>query len=800
MLHPNLIRLRSPVLGVIVACVLAACGGAQARYADHIDRGNQYLAAGDLSKASIEFRNALQIRPKSAEALYLTGQVAERRGNIREAVGLYQAAIDTAPKSNDARAALAGIYTLAGAPEKALELIAPALREHADDPDLLTVRAAANLQLQKPDQARSDAERAVQLAPANEKAVALLAALYAKGGDPARAISIVNTAISQKPQSPGLRGVLANLYLTADQPERAEEQMHKLIELQPSQFAPRFQLALYYARSHKLDEAQNVLQDAVKALPKDQQAKLTLVDFISSQRSRDQGEKILREFIAKEPDNYDLRLGLGTLLERSGATRDAIVAYEDIIARDTTGAQGMVARDRIAAIDLAQGRYEDAQNVLAQVLEKNPRDNDALILRANIALRQGDPTRAIVDLRAVLRDQPQAVPVLRALASAHLAAGAPALAEESLRKAIEAAPTDVAVRVDLAQLLSQTDRVDQAVSLLEETVRRTPTDLRAREALARVYLAKRDFAATRQVAEDLKTLRPDLAAGFYYAGLAAQGQNRPDDARSELGHALELQPNGFEALAALARLELAQGKAPAGIARVQAAVDHDPKNVLALNLLGELYIATHDLPRAVQTLTHATELDPNWWMPYRNLALAKLAAKDTAGAIAAYQAGIHSAPAEAQLTLELANLFERQGRVDDAIACYDALYRRNPRLQLAANNLAMLLVTYKKDQQSLDRARELTVAFDASDSGDLLDTGGWVRFKRGEFNDAVRVLERAIQRAPDSNVIHYHLGMAELRVGERARARANLEAALSGSASFSGVAEARAALASLTSG
>jgi Tfp pilus assembly protein PilF len=59
------------------------------------------------------------------------------------------------------------------------------------------------------------------------------------------------------------------------------------------------------------------------------------------------------------------------------------------------------------------------------------------------------------------------------------------------------------------------------------------------------------------------------------------------------------------------------------------------------------------------------------------------------------------------------------------------------------------------------------------------------------------VLERAADRSPNSKVIRYHLGMALLEVGQRDRARTNLEAALSGSPSFIGSEEARSALASL---
>jgi Flp pilus assembly protein TadD len=190
---------------------------------------------------------------------------------------------------------------------------------------------------------------------------------------------------------------------------------------------------------------------------------------------------------------------------------------------------------------------------------------------------------------------------------------------------------------------------------------------------------------------------------------------------------------------------------------------------------------------------------PKWWVPSRNLAFAKLTTGDVPGATAVYETALKVAPGEAQLVSELASIYETHDRVDDAIALYDGAYRHNPHSAVVANNLAMLLVSYKKDRASLDRARDLTAEFASSDNGTLLDTNGWVHFKRGEYSQALPILGRAADRAPDSKEIRYHLGMAELHAGETDRARADLETAVSGPGKFFGADEARVTLASLKS-
>jgi len=524
-----------------------------------------------------------------------------------------------------------------------------------------------------------------------------------------------------------------------------------------------------------------------------------LVDFIATQRSREQGEKTLRDFTTHDPGNLELRLGLGALLLRANAVDEAFKTYQEVVTKDGTGVKGLQARDRMAAIEINRNQVAGARKLLAEVLEKNPRDNDALILRSALAMKQSDPDAAIADLRAVLRNQPNSVSLQRSLATAYLAKGQSGLAEEALRAAMRVAPTDASIRIELAQLLTRTERAPQALALLEETVKVIPNDLAAREALVKACLAAGNMQEAGALADDLKARQPRSAAGFYYAGLIAAREKRWDASQQELETALKLQPGRFEVLTTWVQVQVARGTPDAALSKVQAAVDADPHNVDLLNLLGELHFNHKDLSQAATLFQRASEADPKRWQPMRNLALVKLAQHDDAGAAGALEAALALAPTDPTLVGDAARVYEKQGKVDAAIAAYEALYEKNPQAkQFAANNLAMLLVTYKSDDDpSLDRARQLTDNFVTSDNSALLDTVGWVRFKRGDYKDALPTLERAAERSPDARVIRYHLGMAQLQMGQTERARTNLESAVNGPGSFQGFDEARTALAGL---
>src|SRR5262249_26335497 len=160
-----------------------------------------------------------------------------------------------------------------------------------------------------------------------------------------------------------------------------------------------------------------------------------------------------------------------------GDDKEAIAAYGEIIKREPESPGAITARNHLAAYYASHGDVPRAEQLIEEVIKANPRDLDALVLRARIAIDKGSSAAAVVDLRTVLRDLPNSVPAYQMLARAHLANGEGALAEDALRKALEIEPANTATRIELAQMLIRTGRADASVTMLEDAVRRAPTDV-----------------------------------------------------------------------------------------------------------------------------------------------------------------------------------------------------------------------------------------------------------------------------------------------------------------------------------
>ena len=783
---------RCALFALILA--VAGCGGAESRKARHLEKGQAFLVAGNFEKARVEFRNALQIAPTDSLARYDNGVVDEKMGNVREAAQFYQGALDSNADNVRARVSLGRIYLLSGTPEQALLLVKTGFDKHPDDPGLLTVRAAARVQLKDASGALADAERAVHLAPDNEDAVAVLAGVYKAAGQLDKSRDVLLDAIKRIPTTVDLRLALAQLYSASGQEPAVEALLIELVRLRPTEKAQRLRLAQYYMRSSHDDQAEQVLRQGIKDLPAERDLKTGLVQFLAARRGREVAEKELDSLIAANPKDYDLRFLQAQFYEQGQENPKAESVYRDVIKSSGLDGPGISARNRLAALRVRQNDVPGAEKLIAEVLAKNPRDNDALILRGNLALAQKDPKAAIVDLRAVLRDQPNAVGVMRALARAHLANEEPALAEETMRRAMEANPRDPSVRVDLAELLTKLGKPQQAQPIIDELVKQQPNNFAALDIQFKVDAANNDLGGARVVADEMVSLQPKTSLGYFNQGAVSESQKRLNDAVKDYSKALELAPDALEPLQGLTRALLGLDRGPEALKRLDDVMAAYPKAPFAANLKGEVLLRLKQPADAMVAFKDAIGRSSKWPVAYRNLALAQSTTHDDVAAIATLRAGIAAVDSPSMLEGDLAGLFEHQGRYDDAVQTYEAALRRDPHSEVTANNLAMLLVTYKKDQPSLDRAKSLAAPFANSTNPSFLDTYGWVLYKRGEGSAAVSVLQTSLTKLPDSPVLLYHLGMAQAQSGQPEAARNSLSRSLKSGTNFLGIEEAKATL------
>lgn len=785
-------------LGLIVlAGVCCACSGdADSRKRSYLASAERYFAAEEYEKAGLEVRNALQIDPRFAEGRYFAARVAEQTQDIRAAVGHYRAALDEDPAFSAARTGLARILLFAGALDDASELVETGLAAEPQNAALLTIRGSIRTRQGDLAGGLADAEAAAQVDPDSEDTVALLAAAYARDNRADDAVATVRRAIERRPDTVALRIVLAELLGARGDLDGVEAEFARVIELEPGTLAHRARLARFYVYRGNAAAAEAVWREAVNVDADAFEPKLALVDLLWTQRGEAAGMAEIEAILSAGDTGTDLQIALADYLVKREQLERATAIYDGILAVAGRDPIGLTARNRLASIEAKRGNTDRAQALVEQVLAVNERDNDALTVRAGIALAGGQTAQAIADLRAVLRDQPNAPGLMRVLAQAHLQDNDAALAEDTLRSGVQANPADVPLRLALAQLLLRQSKADQAVALLEPLAS-TPagqSELGVLDTLFQAQLATRSFAAAADTARKIQLAEPSRGIGWHYAGLAAEAQEQRDDARLAYEQALEKQPTLVEPLAALVRLDVAAQDPAGALERVDRAIAAAPGHVPAQNMRGELLLAQQQHDAAAESFEQAIAAAPTWWLPYRGLALTHLTRQDFEGAVAAFERGIERTGNDT-LGLELASLLERRGDTDAAIDLYEKLVAKQPKLVAAANNLAMLLLNHRGGvAANSSRLTELDAALAASAAPAVLDTRGWIKYKRGDIDAALPLLEQAVADQGSTAEMRYHLGMAVLRNGDKTRARDLLQAAVGSGSRFVGLDEAQSAL------
>jgi tetratricopeptide (TPR) repeat protein len=160
------------------------------------------------------------------------------------------------------------------------------------------------------------------------------------------------------------------------------------------------------------------------------------------------------------------------------------------------------------------------------------------------------------------------------------------------------------------------------------------------------------------------------------------------------------------------------------------------------------------------------------------LALHLAGRHDFKRAVATLEEGSRAIPSDPRLRLKLAEILQLAGDPERAILEYEIVLKDRPDHDLAANNLASLLLDKRTDKASFSRALDLAKRFENSRNPAYADTLGWAHYRQQNYDLALLHLRRAAGAVPDAAVIQYHIGVALLGKGDKTGALAHLKRAV----------------------
>lgn len=783
---------------LLITLSLVGCDGAENKKADYFEKAEQWFVEADYEKTRVELQNVLQIDPKDISARFLLGRALEKLQDYRGASAQYNAILEQDETHVDSRVRLGQFYLLAKKQKQAMEQAEKALQYDSNNANALAFRGSIFLQQGDNVSALADAESALNIEADNLNATLLKATVLNRTNRVNESIETLRNAIDKKPDNVMLRNSFASILSDAGKVDAAIEQIEEIKRQQPDVLFHRLRLADMYFVADDKKKSEETIRDAIKEFPDENEIKISLIKFISAESGEEAGIGQLIQFISEQPANYPLQFVLANYYRDKKNPDKAEGIYKKVIEVEDLKPNGLSARIQLAELYSQTGKIGEAKSLLTEVLAESPNNQTALALRGKIFLSEKDALAAIADFRAAMRDQPNSIVLLRSLANAHLINDEPDLALDLMKRAVNVNETDLVVRQEYIRLLALKGDVDSIVKQLDEVLIISPDNLAAMEALFRVHATQKNWDALSQISKRMIDAHPENAIGYYLSGMQMRAQGKIQESISDLNKAVDLAPNSTEPISQLVQVYLSEKDSESALERLANIISNNTENVFARNLIGEVYLFNKDFDNARNAFSEAIKIKADWYLPYRNLAKIFLLQKENDNAVDILKRGVVATNSSAVLVTDLARYYEATGDVEEAISLYEIVLKENNDNTLAINNLAMLLIDYKGDKDSLIRASKLVENLKDFDNPAYLDTIGWLYYKESNYEKAINYLEKATSLSPDNIGLNYHLGMAYFKQGNKEAARKALTIATqSNEAKYLGFEEAEKTLKSL---
>lgn len=290
-----------------------------------------------------------------------------------------------------------------------------------------------------------------------------------------------------------------------------------------------------------------------------------------------------------------------------GQCSDAAQALNNVEGK--TGAAPGVAFS--AGLVFAQCKlYDRAEASFSRALDAEPTNFDVLYNLGLASLEAGHSERATNVLQTALQQRPHDPDCLYGLARAYVQQHKPMDAAGLLAQAHKLAPQRADVLLLLAQVSAQLQFFVDAAQTYDAYLKLKPNDDAARRERGFMLACANQFKRGVPDLEWYVRRHPRDAVGFYELGAAKSVAGDRSSAFTDLGRALELDPELAQARYARALLSIQEQRPAAAAEDLNAYLQRQPNDARALAHLGQAYLDLGKSNEAADVLKHAVEVEP----------------------------------------------------------------------------------------------------------------------------------------------------------------------------------------------
>lgn len=751
----------------LIVAVLMACSSPEEKAASYIENGGVLFAEGNLEKAEIEYKNALQVNQNLPDAWLGLARIYDSRRDWEKTYSALKKIRELAPDHLEGRLMMGQLLASTNLLDQTLAEARDILELAPNDARAHALMAAVQYRLGNYEGARQEVDMALVLDAGNAAALLVRARVLMAEKRYDEALSGLDQAIQKDRENPLFYQMKIQVYAEKDDQPAIEKAYLTLIDQFPDRVEFKQSLVRHYIEARNIDSAERILQQIAESGGRNVDQNLRFVAFKLQYRSPDEAIALVKSYIDDDEKEYRYRFRLGELYEKTGRVDKARSVYETIIADDGTQSNGLEARNQISLIELRQGNLDRATQFNSEVLAQDKNNENALLIRAGFQLIDQNYDEAIVGARTVLRNNPDSTRALALLGQAYEASGSQELAIEAYTGAFQLNPGSPEIANKLAANLLIQRKAARADEVLQRSLKNGNDSVDSIRLLTQTKLALGEWDTAEQLARQLQKFAGQESVSQQLLGVAYMGMNRKDDSIEAFKRAHELAPDSAEPVAALVKTYISSGKVDEAKQFLNSILEVDGSNYTAHMLLGEISLATDATSEAIIHFSGAIKSDPGQVDGYRRLAFAYSVRNEMDKAEETIKKAMVAIPDRSELAIHLAAIYEKNGEYEKAIDVYKAVVEKDDNALIAKNNLAGLLTDHRNDQASFDLARTISTALKDSQIPQFRDTYAWASVMAGSnLEEAVVILEGLVRENDKVDIYAYHLGEAYRRKGD----------------------------------
>ncbi len=762
-------------------------------------------AEGDSAGAGALVDEALRRQPELLPALLLRAKLSAQSGDVVLALKQVDALLQRRPDAALAWSLKGDLLAHAGAQTDMVAAAEAWRKSLALMPDAVGVHAALITSLlARPDVAAAEAQFAQmkKAAPRHPQTLYFEALLAGQRGDAKLAREILQQLLRGAPDNLRVLMLAGLTELRLGATAQAETHFARAVQVAPKAAAARRALAEVQLRGGQSDKALATLRPLLDAQPPDGDA-LALAAQVQLMKGDSKAADALFERAAKaKPTDTRIRTalavaqlsrgndsaGFSELQAIAGADRSTVADLALVSARlrsnDLPGA--LKAIDALAAktpaaplpdqlrgrIALQRKDLATARRLFEQALAKDPDYLPALAALAALDVAAKQPAAASARLEAVVARNPRHIGAMLGLADIASRDGDPARATQWLQQAIKAEPGQAAPRMALVDLQLSSRQPKLALATAQAGVAALPDNAELVDRLGRAQLLDGDHRGAVANFTKLASLLPKSALPQLRLADAYLAANDQEAVASSVRRAQAIAQHDPTVQKAAVNLALLQDKVPQALAIAREMQVRHANDAAGFIIEGELALRQKQWDSAAAAYRKAlTRTQPGESAQRLHAALSRGGRQAEADRFAAEWRQSH--PADHAFLLHLGDMATTAKQMASAEQHYRAVLALAPNSVPALNNLAFALATQNKPGAVALAEQALKLA---PESAAVMDTLAFGLAAQQQLPQAIAMQARAVAQAPDVPVFRLQLAKLQLRGGDAASARNELQA------------------------